>query len=360
MNLQKQKEKAIARIERVFPNVDKLEDDLTKTDYAVQISNTAKDVSSTKSISDESVELSLEEFPSASMSSIVENAHDALNKVRTGKKEDITYKEIAGLEAIIALTGRPAIFIDNNTFLHPPKEWQMLEQYRDKIQSTFSSIGRINIVGHPNLSWIGTGFLVGKDAVMTNAHVAIEFSRQKNNNGGWAFKPGHSTSIDYGQDLGASHNEFNIKEVIGIHNELDLALLRVSPVTGGSGQMPEPLTISNDFDDNKVRDRNVYVVGFPAWDGRRNDPVEIQRIFLNIYGVKRLQPGTLLELTDTNIVKHDCSTLGGNSGSCVIDLETNKVVGLHFSGQYLLANRAVALWKLIDDPLLSDAGVQFG
>jgi V8-like Glu-specific endopeptidase len=55
---------------------------------------------------------------------------------------------------------------------------------------------------------------------------------------------------------------------------------------------------------------------------------------------------------------HDCSTLGGNSGSCVIDLESNRVLGLHFKGRYLEANWAVALWKLADDPLLKKAGVR--
>jgi V8-like Glu-specific endopeptidase len=368
MNPQETKEKVLAQFQRIFPDLDKVEDDLTKTDYSVQTRSLAKDVSSTKLISSEkslelpvSLELMSEES-AANLKSIVEIGHNALNKVRKGKKEDITPKEIVGLEAIIGLVGRPAILVNNNTFLPPPEEWRILEQHRDKIQSAFLAIGRINVVGHPALDWVGTGFLVAKDVIMTNAHVAIEFSRQ-NNNGGWTFRPGHSTSIDYSQDLGGNHNEFNIKEVIGIHNDLDLALMRVSSASGGgggSGGLPKPLTISHDFDDNKLKDRNVYVVGFPAWDGRRNDPVEMQRIFLNIYGVKRLQPGTLLRLTDSNIMEHDCSTLGGNSGSCVIDLETNKIVGLHFSGRYLVSNRAVALWKLVNDSLLTNAGVQFG
>jgi hypothetical protein len=52
--------------------------------------------------------------------------------------------------------------------------------------------------------------------------------------------------------------------------------------------------------------------------------------------------------------------LGGNSGSCVVDLETNQVIGLHFAGQYMQYNEAVALWRLADDPLLGRAGVNFG
>jgi hypothetical protein len=86
----------------------------------------------------------------------------------------------------------------------------------------------------------------------------------------------------------------------------------------------------------------------------------MHRIFNNLYGYKRLQPGKLRNLVGgANIVEHDCSTLGGNSGSCVVDMTTNKIVGLHFSGRFGEINSAVALWKLIDDPLLKSAGVQF-
>jgi hypothetical protein len=84
------------------------------------------------------------------------------------------------------------------------------------------------------------------------------------------------------------------------------------------------------------------------------------RIFEDIFNVKRLQPGELREFrSNNNSVLHDCSTLGGNSGSPVIDLETNLVLGLHFGGRYLEVNQAVALWQLTDDPLLKKAKVNF-
>ena len=61
-----------------------------------------------------------------------------------------------------------------------------------------------------------------------------------------------------------------------------------------------------------------------------------------------------------DVVFHDASTLGGNSGSCVVDLDTGQVIGLHYGGQYMHYNVAVALWRLVDDPLLARAGVNFG
>ena len=40
-------------------------------------------------------------------------------------------------------------------------------------------------------------------------------------------------------------------------------------------------------------------------------------------------------------LQHDCTTLGGNSGSVLLDLATGEAVGLHFSGVYLRSNYAV-------------------
>jgi len=38
---------------------------------------------------------------------------------------------------------------------------------------------------------------------------------------------------------------------------------------------------------------------------------------------------------------HDCSTLGGNSGSPVFQLETGRVIGIHRSGFFMYRNEAV-------------------
>jgi len=38
---------------------------------------------------------------------------------------------------------------------------------------------------------------------------------------------------------------------------------------------------------------------------------------------------------------HNCTTLGGNSGSVVFDLNSGQALGLHFSGSFLVTNYAV-------------------
>jgi hypothetical protein len=57
---------------------------------------------------------------------------------------------------------------------------------------------------------------------------------------------------------------------------------------------------------------------------------------------------------------HDSSTLGGNSGSAVVDVSSGRVVGLHFAGEYRDANYAVPAYELARDGFVRDAGVSFG
>src|SRR5262249_57348585 len=45
--------------------------------------------------------------------------------------------------------------------------------------------------------------------------------------------------------------------------------------------------------------------------------------------------------TQNGATRHDCTTLGGNSGSVVFDLKGGKAVGLHFAGLYQESNFAV-------------------
>ena len=83
------------------------------------------------------------------------------------------------------------------------------------------------------------------------------------------------------------------------------------------------------------------MIGYPALDPRNTADLQ-NRIFGGIFNVKRLQPGKLREPRDIRsfghpvaAVTHDSSTLGGNSGSAVVDVGEGHVVALHFAGRYL-------------------------
>jgi V8-like Glu-specific endopeptidase len=86
----------------------------------------------------------------------------------------------------------------------------------------------------------------------------------------------------------------------------------------------------------------------------------MKRIFADIYNVKRLQPGEVSgDALDAFEIFHDCSTLGGNSGSPVVDLETHQVLGLHFGGRFLEKNHAVPLWTLQNDDLVKRSKLNY-
>ncbi|MEN8652776.1 serine protease [Streptomyces sp. 21So2-11] len=283
-----------------------------------------------------------------------------LEKLADGRADEISDDEYFGVEAIVLLEGRPAILIQGRDFASQQGDWSVLDGHRAAIRDSIARVGRVEVSGHTDLDWLGTAFLVSPDVVMTNRHVAVEFARA--DGVGWTFQHGMSARVDLAEEFGGTPGDgslaYGITEVIGIHQDVDMALLRVDPSSDG-GALPLPLAVAAE-PPAEVAGRPVYVVGYPAWDGRRNEPESMRRIFMDVYNVKRLQPGTTTELVPEQFtVKHDCSTLGGNSGSPVFDLTDHRVLGLHFGGRYGSGNYAVPLWQLVDDPLLRRAGVNF-
>ena len=112
-----------------------------------------------------------------------------------------------------------------------------------------------------------------------------------------------------------------------------MALLRIE-----GDNLPSALPLA---EDEAETDQIVAIIGYPAFDSR-NDPNDQARYFRDLYNVKRCAPGKVMQrLTGRTTLRHDCTTLGGNSGSPLIRLEDRKVVGLHFAGVYGVENSAV-------------------
>ncbi|MFF1494689.1 trypsin-like serine peptidase [Streptomyces sp. NPDC058304] len=283
-----------------------------------------------------------------------------LEKLAAGRADEVDEDEYFGVEAIVLLEGRPALLIQGQDFPTQQGDWVVLEGQRAAIRESIARVGRVEVTGHASLDWLGTAFLVGPDVVMTNRHVAVEFAT--GDGAGWTFRPGMSARLDLAEELAAVPGdgslEFAVTEVVGIHPDVDMALLRIDTARGG-GARATPVAVAADPPAD-VPGRPVYVIGYPAEDGRRNEPEAMRRIFMDVYNVKRLQPGTTTGLVPGELtVKHDCSTLGGNSGSPVFDLVDHRVLGLHYGGRYGFGNYAVPLWELVDDPLLSRAQVNW-
>lgn len=219
----------------------------------------------------------LEKFVPASRTAVRKLRRDGAD-ARTSKAEQ------TALEAIVLLMARPAILVQDGRFFPAPKPWtDELEVRRDAIEAILPRVGRIEVTGHPSLGWVGTGWLAAADVVMTNRHVAVEFGRQDGTS--WAFSPGMTAQIDYNEELSADRpREFRVMDIIGVHETLDLALLRcVSRGEGGlHGVAPLPIARSP----KTRKGTNVFVVGYPASDSRRNDPEQMERVFAGVY--KRL------------------------------------------------------------------------
>ena len=192
--------------------------------------------------------------------------------------------------------------------------------------------------------------MVGPNLLMTNRHVAALFTVGL----GGRNLPVHGgrrrNRLQARSDLarGRPLRHLEVRGVVMIHPYWDMALLT------GRGP-PRALTAALRLSIHRPEDlvnRDVVVVGYPALDPRNDIPLQNQ-IFEGKYEVKRLQPGKLrkrdsirsFENTVTRAT-HDSSTLGGNSGSAVIDVTTGEVVALHFAGQYLKANYCVPTYEL--------------
>jgi endonuclease G, mitochondrial len=289
----------------------------------------------------------------------VERAGDAVRRLQQGSA--LTPEQTDVIEAIVLPRERPVVDIVGGTYARPPAPFEHLDAAaaRATIEAAIPSIGRIELPDHLSLPYGGTGFVVGDGLLMTNRHVAELFAQGLGREE-LSFRPGQTAAVDLlrERDMPAS-SLFRIMRVAMIHPYWDMALV----VAEGLDHVP-PLTLAVD-PPGDLLDNEIAVIGYPALDPRNN--VELQnQIFGGVFNVKRLQPGKLRDRADidsfghvVSAVTHDSSTLGGNSGSALIDVATGHVVGLHFAGRYLEANFAVPTRELALDRRVLDAGVHF-
>ena len=285
---------------------------------------------------------------------------DALPDVDTavGVLEDMTegtYDPGAqpGLEAIIERFTRPVYLVQRSTFTVPPDSFPNSEEIhsrlglaKTRLEARIPSAGRIDVRNH-RLDWVGTCWVVAQDILVTNRHVAREFATE--GDGGFVFRqnfgrPPVKASVDWRHEhQQPDESVFRIQEVLWIEpdDSVDVALLRVS-ATGEAGEAVPgvvELMTREEVDATGVG-AWVGVVGYPAFD-TRNDVADQQRIFDGVYNAKRLAPGQVTAVAGTDLLHHDATTLGGNSGSVIVELESGKAIGLHFGGIEGQRNEAV-------------------
>ncbi|WBV51982.1 phospholipase D-like domain-containing protein [Chryseobacterium gambrini] len=258
-------------------------------------------------------------------------------------------------ESIVLAHLRPVLMIRDNRivpeFSGPDMEvWKSrLMEKQLILDSVIPSVGRIEVNNNVVYNWVGTGWLIDTDIVVTNRHVASIFCKNKE---GFTFKVGfpdgfQSAKLDFlEEDQRTASMEFDVDSVLWIaendSKEPDVAFMRVKRKLNGS-PLPKPIELADEIEEGEV----VVTIGYPARDPNIPDQEIVLNIFGNVYDKKRLAPGEVIKV-DNFELEHDCSTLGGNSGSAVISLLTGKAVGLHFAGLYLQRNFAVPATILKD------------
>lgn len=255
------------------------------------------------------------------------------------------------VESIIQLFGRPTLFVNGDDFELPadPDIAQRLKAARPLIAARLASVGMVEVFDGAQKWPVGTAWMVADNIAITNRHVAEHFAAF-NENG----KPelltdlrGHryKVTVDFREEHGSgAENEAAIEAVIYMarrdNTVSDIALLRFV----ADAKLPPPIPVLG----TKLSvDSWVAVVGYPQPDDRI--PQEAREVeesyFANVYGVKRLSPGQITRFgfgdTPAWALAHNATTLGGSSGSVLLDLATGSAAGLHFQGIYKKANYGV-------------------
>jgi hypothetical protein len=274
-------------------------------------------------------------------------------------QNDLTAEEMLGVECVLLLYGRPSVFIFDNQLARVPPFWNILEDQREDIEMAQRGVGRIELLGHPEYDWAGTGFLVSENLLLTTRRVAELFIECRGSQ--WQFRPGITTWMNYRSAYQyVSSAGYRVRSVVGVHEHYDVALLEVErPQLNGTAPMPLALSAQPP---SSLEGRPVYMIGYPVRDARRNEPETVSRIFRDVYNVKRLQPGLLrgcFQFNEVQLLRHDCGPLGQASGAPLFDLDTHQVIGMHTTGRYLEQGTAVPLWVMRDDPLMRNNGVTF-
>ena len=281
----------------------------------------------------------------------LETAAKALESVRRLDVAGLNDAAMTQQEAIILLTGRPALLIQDGQWEAPDSQTIAKRLGRpEPLREAIAKVGRVEIVDY-RMDYIGTGWMIDEDLMITNRHVAELFA-QRNANGFDFRSNADGRQYRVRTDFLREHErtatfQAAAKEIVLLEDASDLrpdmALIRLD---NQGIQLPQPIELDSATlrfsPDGPVE---LAVIGYPAEDSR-NDAFAMRDIFKDIYNVKRLSPGRLAGVRrDGKLLEHDCTTLGGNSGSVVLNLGTGKAAGLHFSGSYRVRNYAVtAAW----------------
>ena len=229
-------------------------------------------------------------------------------------------------------------------------DWSKIVVASPDLKAAVANVCRIDVILDPDLNFtqiVGTGFLVASNIVMTNNHVIIEARSELKAAGDGSADNDvvRRLTLNFSAEdcVPQSANRIvAVKRIRFSHPSLDLALLEIEQPTFPTTPLrlrPAALASANLS--------SVVVVGYPSAaevTGRPDaetdecqDNAEAANILGSPWKVRRIAPGRIVgdlnqldERSHTPTLRHDCTTILGNSGSPVIDLNTCQVVALHY------------------------------
>lgn len=268
---------------------------------------------------------------------------------------------------------RPALRIASAAGAHVPDEaappiWGPYQGAIGRVVRAYGpSIGRVDVAIGGQRTHLGTAWVFGTAGadwlLLTARHVLVDAGRL-----GW---PGPAAlCLDFGCLDGPSATVVSAARPT-LHPDLDLAVLRVARADA-PGLAPLPLDTGAP---TPLPDHPALVVGHPGFREGAQEIFATATIgFDGVTGVKRASPGRLRDATGPippvhgeprwrTVFAHDGTTLGGNSGSPVVSLVNERVVGLHVGGRptaagpsWFVDNYALPVWIVPATAILGALG----
>lgn len=321
------------------------------------------------------------EVDKAEVSALLDQADAGLTRVFDDA--DLDDEARSGLEAVIRSDGsRPVLFVkDDFVDVAGPSVGDyaaILSNNEVAIRQVCRAVGRVDDPA-AGLGYQGTAWMIAEGLVATNFHVLKAIAPGGvRKDGRFEGRINTGAAVHFGHELDRQLPErrFPIRRVVSVGREgakqhahpddkslnfdsLDLAILELEPVPGRP--FPEPIGVARGDDPltgghRTTQGTQIYLVGYPG-NPRSTTRDLFAEIFHKVKSFKRLAPGEILAVSDVPhdprgwVQTHDASTLGGNSGSAVVDLESdgNTVLGLHFAGMHLRQNWAHTLERMTPD-----------
>ena len=280
-------------------------------------------------------------------SEIIAQAQDAVHIIKHGVFGVMpSAHQLNALERCIRFM-RPVLFVRHAKIEVPDEEVAKVPlsgEQRAAIEQFLPGVAAISLT--QSSSPAATGFLVAPRILVTNRHVAQILAGRPHDPTPSLAAGLAVAHFGWEADVATNGPRIPIGRVLVYPQDdtVDLAFLELT----ADGPLPAGLPLARRSDVEVGQ--SVLVVGYPEDDDR--SPAWSKAMFGGVFGVKRAAPGELVGVAPGRCY-HDCSTLGGNSGSPIFDCRTGLVIAVHQGGEFAYRNEAVPTSSIAADQTLA-------